>query len=91
MSNLSSCLYASLHGEEQDSVVRRHGHILVVTTDEIRVSHSKKVLVLNACRVLASSDPFNVDIADVIGFAHLVVEEDVDVFTVVHSRDHKFI
>lgn len=83
-------MLASLHSEEQDAVVCCHGDILVIPCNEIRVAHPEKVLVLYTCRVLTCSDTLDVDIADVIRLALLVVEEDVYIFAVIHSRYHKF-
>ena len=61
----------------------------VISADEVRVAHSKEVLVLNARRVLTCFDALDVDIANVVCFTLLIVEKDIDVLTVIHCRNHK--
>ena len=61
----------------------------VISADEVRVAHPKEVLVLNARRVLTRFDALDVDIANVVGFTLLIMEEDIDVLTVIHCRNHK--
>ena len=47
------------------------------------------MLVLDASCVLTRSNLLDIDVTNVICFTLLVVEEDVDVLTVVNSRDHE--
>ena len=47
------------------------------------------MLVLDAGCVLARPNLLDIDVANVICFTLLVVEEHVDILTVVNSRDHE--
>ena len=47
------------------------------------------MLVLDASCVLTRSNLLDIDVTNVICFTLLVVEEDIDILTVVNSRDHE--
>ena len=63
--------------------------MVVISGNEVRVSHAEEVLVLEGGCLLTLLYLFDIAGANVASLTLLVEEVDGDIFTIVHCRDHQ--